>query len=263
MPKSLFFSKYQGAGNDFVMIDDMTKSLTLSQDNIRHLCDRRFGVGSDGLIIIRPSHIGDFKMHYYNSDGSEASFCGNGGRCVALFARHRGISGEIVRFEAYDGLHEAIVSDTDENEASVKLSMNNVSITKVTPHVMMLDTGSPHYVIMSDNIDNIDVKVEGARIRYDKTISTHGVNVDFVQWDGTTLKIRTYERGVEDETLACGTGVTAAAIAIAAWYNVNNIAVEARGGLLSVEFQRQGLDFYDIRLLGPARRVFDGNYKIQ
>lgn len=262
MPKSLFFSKYQGAGNDFVMIDDMSASLSLSQGEIRLLCDRRFGVGSDGLIVIRPSLVSDFRMHYYNSDGREASFCGNGGRCVALFAHHRGISGELVRFEAYDGLHEALVSNDDENEASVRLSMRDVSITDVTPHVMILDTGSPHYVIMSDDIDSIDVKAEGARIRYDKTISSQGVNVDFVEWDGATLKIRTYERGVEDETLACGTGVTAAAIAIAAWHNVNNIAVRARGGLLSVDFQRDGLNFNNIYLTGPTRHTFDGNYNI-
>ena len=256
------FDKYQGAGNDFVMLDMTGTPLELDIATVEHLCDRRFGIGADGLIAICKSTKGDFKMRYYNSDGREASFCGNGSRCSVAFAFDNGIiTRQETLFEAYDGMHKGIIVSDDGDSKIVSMQMSNAKAETYDGHILV-DTGSPHYVTQVQDLDTLDVKTLGAKIRYDKSISENGVNVDFIHFDGKAVHIRTYERGVEDETLACGTGVTAAAIATAIWFGGEHFDVKARGGDLTVDFKRDGLIFSDITLTGPACRVFGGEINI-
>ena len=208
----LEFFKYQGTGNDFIMIDNRQKIFSQEDTKlIGELCDRRFGIGADGLILIE-NHSGcDFKMIYFNSDGSQ-SLCGNGGRCAVAFAKYLGIIESKATFEAIDGLHYATI-----DEDYVKLQMHDVSSVKKISDDLFLDTGSPHHIKMTDSLKSLDVKTEGAKIRYSDRYGESGTNVNFVSKDSTdTFSIRTYERGVEDETLSCGTGVTAVATAATA-----------------------------------------------
>lgn len=251
------FYKYQGAGNDFVMIDNRDGSFpTINHQMVRQLCDRRFGIGGDGLIALEPSDSTDFKMLYYNSDGNFGSMCGNGGRCAVAFAERLAMIGKETKFEASDGLHTAKIS-----EGTVSLSMNDVSeITRVDSG-LFLNTGSPHLVIIVENVDAVDVEKLGAQHRNDPIFAPGGTNVNFVQViDDSTLKMRTFERGVEAETLACGTGATAAAIAL---FSENAIAssrvtLEVAGGTLAVFFSYEGTRFTNVELIGPAKEVYSG-----
>lgn len=257
----LKFYKYQGAGNDFVMVDDRENLFPIDQKTIGTLCDRHFGIGADGLILLKKDETEDFKMVYFNSDGRESTMCGNGGRCIVQFAQDLGIIQNETRFNAVDGLHRAKVSGN-----LIELQMSNVSRVETYPTHLFLNTGSPHHVEFVQDVEQINVKLRGAEIRYGSPYFEKGSNVNFVQQlDGNTLKIRTYERGVEDETLACGTGITAAAIASYDFGRIDSseIVVLARGGELKVKFEQNPSGGYEnIWLVGPAKFVFEGEIEV-
>jgi diaminopimelate epimerase len=253
------FYKYQGTGNDFVMIDDRmeafdSKDLALVTD----LCDRKFGIGADGLILIRNHADFDFEMIYFNADGSQ-SMCGNGARCAVAFSAFLGIIKEKTHFLAIDGAHEAVIS-----EDQVELLMGNVKEIHPKHNDFFLNTGSPHYIRFVENVNDYPVFEEGKRIRNDAHYLPGGTNVNFVQPMGTDeIFVRTYERGVEDETLSCGTGVTAAALAFAKNKKKATIKINTRGGKLAVRFtSNPDGSFRDIWLIGPAEQVFSGKIKI-
>ncbi len=255
------FYKYQGAGNDFIMIDN--RSNTFPKNDIKlinKLCDRRFGIGADGLILLETSTKKDFTMLYHNADGNEGSMCGNGGRCIVAFAKQLGLIEEKANFDAIDGLHSAFIKND-----IVSLQMIDVTTISNTNTHSFLNTGSPHHVQFFDSIANIDVKELGAKIRYGAPYLNEGTNVNFAeQLSNNSFKVRTYERGVEDETLACGTGVTAVAIAAnnSNKTNANPILIEVLGGQLEVSFTKEGNSYKNVFLKGPAQFVFKGNITI-
>lgn len=252
----IHFYKYHGAGNDFIMIDDRNQTHQLTSEQISFLCHRRFGVGADGLILLQNAEQYDFKMRYFNADGKESTMCGNGGRCIVAFAQQLGIVSKQCQFEAIDGLHKATML-TD----GVKLEMQNVNAIVVNDNQLFLDTGSPHHISFVDDVSLVDVNVEGAKIRNSALYGKAGSNVNFVETDGNSIALRTYERGVEAETLACGTGVTAAALAShhQAKTKLTSIEVKAQGGNLKVDFKwdESQKKYYDIWLSGPAKFVFE------
>jgi diaminopimelate epimerase len=256
------FSKYQGTGNDFIIIDNRDGTLTeLDTHIVKKLCDRRFGIGADGLIILAAKEGYDFEMIYYNSDGNMSSMCGNGGRCIVRFAYDTGIHKSSYIFLAVDGAHEATI-DFDN---TIRLKMQDVSDVEEHPLYSILNTGSPHYIKFGRGVRHLDVKKEGHEIRYSSAFEENGINVNFVEITGPySIYVRTYERGVEDETLSCGTGVTAAALASA--HNergFNEVQVITNGGKLSVEFNKtDDKRFSEIYLCGPATFVFKGTVKI-
>mgnify|MGYP003310708276 CR=1 FL=1 len=254
------FSKFHGAGNDFIMINAIKNEIVLSEELIFKMCDRRTGIGADGLIILMHSDNHDFRMRYYNCDGKESTFCGNGGRCIAAFAHQQGIIKNEATYEAVDGIHKAKVTETSPNEYLVELTMRDILSYKLDENSLLIDTGSPHYVKKVMNLDSMDVNAEGAKIRYDKDISTDGVNVDFLLNDNGNIRIRTYERGVENETLACGTGVTASAMAASLWYGGNDIDIYTQIAKLNVRFDKDDNTFKNVVLTGPAAHVFDGMF---
>ena len=257
---NLEFYKYQGTGNDFVMIDN--RDLKVSKNNtklIKQLCDRRFGIGGDGLILLENPEVAedDFKMVYFNADGNPSSMCGNGGRCLVAFANYLGIVAKTARFTAIDGPHEATIS-----EGIVSLKMQNVADVKLKEEYSFLDTGSPHHVIFVEDVQSEDVQQKGSEIRYSELYKdNNGTNVNFVQQiNDEVLKVRTYERGVEDETYSCGTGVTAVAIAAYQTGKIQNkeVKLETPGGSLEVRFEKTDSAFENIWLTGPAVQVFKG-----
>ena len=258
----LEFYKYQGTGNDFVMVDN--RSYFFPKENIEliaHLCNRRFGIGGDGLILLENDTDTDFKMVYYNSDGNQSSMCGNGGRCLVAFAKELGVIENKSTFIATDGLHHATISD----DGLVSLQMIDVIDVKVNPDYVFMNTGSPHHVQMVDDLENYNIKENGARIRYGDLYGKEGSNINFVkQVDDTTFSLRTYERGVEDETLSCGTGATAVAIAMNVLGNTDASAVNlnVQGGKLIVSFDRYDNIFTKVTLKGPAEFVFKGTIEI-
>lgn len=251
------FSKYQGAGNDFILIDDRAGQIRPDTDLFNRLCNRRFGIGADGLMLVRDHPEFDFEMHYFNADGREGSMCGNGGRCIALFARDLGITGSETHFLAVDGPHRASISGEQ-----VSLEMKDVNQIERSGNDYILDTGSPHYVRMENDLENLDVVGQGRAIRYNERFRDQGINVNFVQPVADRFAVRTYERGVENETFACGTGVTAVALAMAVkerLYGDQHITLQARGGTLSVRFTRTGeQSFSGVYLIGPASFVYRG-----
>lgn len=249
-----------GAGNDFILIDNRTLHLRFTPHEIAHLCHRKLGIGADGLMTLdTPQANEDFVMHYYNADGSQASMCGNGGRCIAMFAHLLGF-GQAITFLASDGMHHAEIIQWDNNrmQGIVKLGMQPVVVADITttPHGTYLNTGVPHCVKWVEDIDNIDVKAEGRRIRNEAIFAPEGTNVDFIEADGSgNLRIRTYERGVEDETWACGTGVTAAAIV------ANTHSLMAVGGNFMVDWDTPTPDTIEhITLTGPVEVNFKGEW---
>ncbi|MBX2924801.1 MAG: diaminopimelate epimerase [Chitinophagaceae bacterium] len=253
------FSKYQGTGNDFVILDNRNGAYNaLTNEQVKLLCDRKFGIGADGLMLLNEHAPYDFEMVYYNADGNEGSMCGNGGRCLVKFAYHSGIVEQEYRFIATDGEHEAEIDIS----GTVKLKMKDVDQISNQDEYSVLNTGSPHYVTFVPDVKKVNVVEEGRRIRYSKPFSKEGINVNFVEnIDDDTIFVRTYERGVENETLSCGTGVTAAALVAAHNTNgFNGVNVQTPGGNLSVEFtiSEDGEKFSDIWLSGPAELVYKG-----
>ncbi|MEM9076553.1 MAG: diaminopimelate epimerase [Bacteroidota bacterium] len=249
------FYKYQGTGNDFVMIDNRQNIFPKNNtDLITHLCDRRFGIGADGLILLENDKLSDFKMVYYNSDASQ-SLCGNGGRCAVAFAHFLGIIQDKTTFNAIDGLHYATIEGD-----IVNLKMGNVDEVKEKPTYSFVDTGSPHHVQMVEDLKAIDVKSVGAKLRYGM-YGQSGSNINFVsESNDGSFDARTYERGVEDETLSCGTGVTAVAIAMHKMgkTSLDTVHINMPGGKLAVSFETDNGTYSNIFLKGPAKQVFKG-----
>lgn len=256
------FHKYHGTGNDFIIIDnfhEQAPSLTTKQ--IKHLCHRQFGIGADGLMFLNKKEGYDFEMKYFNSDGNESSLCGNGGRCLVQFAHHSGIHKSSYHFCAIDGGHEAEI-DID---GTVSLKMKDVNEVEYGNGHAVLNTGSPHFVKFAPDVEEIDVVDSGRGIRYSDTFAAEGINVNFVETlSEDRIFVRTYERGVENETLSCGTGVTAAALLSAHNDNgFNTVEVKTPGGNLSVEFDKiDDEHFTDIWLCGPAEFVFKGEVEV-
>ncbi len=256
------FFKYHGTGNDFVMIDNRSLSFPKNDTKlVAHLCDRRFGIGGDGLILLENDKISDFRMVYYNSDGNLSSMCGNGGRCIVAFAKKLGIIDVETEFQATDGLHHSRIDP----DGTVSLQMKDVDDILVDSKRIFLDTGSPHHIEMVDDLAKIDIKSAGAKIRYSGLYGDSGSNVNFAkQQSGNTFAVRTYERGVEDETLSCGTGVTAVAIAMHAIGKTESKTVQlnVEGGRLEVSFDFAKGKYTNVFLNGPATFVFEGKINI-
>jgi len=258
------FYKYQGTGNDFILADNRGQAYSgLTTAQINYLCNRRFGIGADGLMLLNTLEGYDFEMKYYNADGKEGSMCGNGGRCITKFAYHLGIHRETYHFLASDGPHEAEI----DIEGIVSLKMKDVDHIRKFHGDFILNTGSPHYIRLVKEVMDLDVYKKGHEIRYSRDFAEEGINVNFVeqQENSNKIRVRTYERGVEDETYSCGTGVTAAALM--SYHNengFNDIEVTTLGGNLTVEFERSDNDTYhNIWLCGPAERVFEGQLEIK
>jgi len=245
--------KYHGAGNDFLMIDGR-ESVEVSTSQIKALCDRHTGFGADGLILVRPSKVSSFRMEYFNSDGSTGMMCGNGGRCVCAFADALGLKGD--SFEAADGIHSFEILSRNGGEKIVKIGMKDVDEVEKYSDGYFLDTGTRHFVKFVDDVSAVKIQCDGPAIRHDSRFAPIGVNANFVSLDGDEISIRTFEKGVEDETLACGTGIVASAMAShlhlgrgdGRWsYNV-----KAAISTLSVSFLFSEGKFSDVRLTGPT-----------
>lgn len=257
----LHFTKYQGTGNDFIIIDNRARKY--DKLDVARLCHPKFGIGADGLMLLQNLEGFDFEMVYYNSDGKESSMCGNGGRCLVDFAKRLDVfKGDTATFKAVDGPHDSLWS----NEI-VELKMQDVNhIERQGEHVYILNTGSPHYVIFVKNVDHVDILNEARAIRFNDVYRKEGINVNFVQVQGSRhIRVRTYERGVENETLSCGTGVTASAIALVRYLAIHagehQVEVETPGGRLSVKFKYNNAA-KDVWLCGPATKVFQGEIDI-
>lgn len=257
---TIHFSKYQGTGNDFVIIDNR-QLLFPKKDTklVNRLCDRKFGIGADGLILLEGHSNLDFTMVYYNADGNQSSMCGNGGRCVVAFAKALNIISNQTTFEAVDGVHKAII----DYAGLVHLHMKDVSTIKTESDYSFLDTGSPHHVTLREDVSEMNVKEEGAQIRYSDLYGAAGSNINFVTPKGeSSFEVRTYERGVEDETLSCGTGVTAVALAMYEKGITSNkkVNLTVQGGELTVSFDKHEKGYHTIYLIGPASFVFNGTF---
>ena len=253
------FYKYQATGNDFVVIDDRMHQFDVNDEQkIRAICDRRKGIGADGLMLLRVHLDADFEMLYFNADGKEGSMCGNGGRCIVDFAHYLGIIEDECTFIAIDGLHEAKWS-----RESVSLKMINVYEVEVNEDFVYLNTGSPHYVQFVKDLEKYPVFEQGKSIRYNERFKQNGTNVNFVETQGSVCAVRTYERGVENETFSCGTGVTAVAIAAHETdKNLDNpLSVSVLGGTLKVSFEEVNGVYKNVWLMGPAKKVFKGSMK--
>ena len=250
------FYKYQGTGNDFIIIDNRTLLFPKNDTQlIARFCDRRFGIGADGLLLLEDDDSSDFKMIYYNSDGNLGSMCGNGGRCLVAFAKLVGAIQKETEFVATDGLHQATI-----NGDIISLKMKDVSNIIDKKQSFFLNTGSPHHVQLVNDLESFKVVKEGKRLRYG-VYGEKGSNINFVEQLGTdTFAVRTYERGVEDETLSCGTGVTAVALAMsyAGKTTSKHINIRTKGGDLRIKFEGQSGNFSDIYLQGPAELVYKG-----
>lgn len=255
---TLTFHKYQGTGNDFVMIDDREKKFPMADTSlIEHLCDRKMGVGADGVILIQNHPELDFRMIYFNPDGSQ-SLCGNGSRCAIAFANALGIIENKTTFKTTDGIHDAFIE-----EDIIHFHLHDVhEIARKEAH-WFINTGSPHHVQVVDNLDDLDIITTGSEIRYSSAYSPVGTNVNFVETSRDGIKVRTYERGVENETLSCGTGVTACALAASFLNYSSPVHVSTKGGALTVSFEKENdQSFKNIYLAGPAKKVFEGRIEI-
>ena len=252
------FYKYQGTGNDFIIIDDRKSNFDISDNKlIAALCERRMGIGADGLILLRNHPSLDFEMIYFNSDGNQSSMCGNGGRCIIAFAEMLEVFKTETTFMAFDGEHKGkCLGDT------IALQMKDVAEIIGVGDGLVLDTGSPHYIEMVDNLEYIDVNKEGRRIRNSPPFNKDGINVNFVQ-DSAELEVRTYERGVEQETLSCGTGVVATALAMhySNCIGENLVNVKTKGGDLTVSFEEFNGGYKNIWLSGEASMVYAGDFE--
>ena len=262
------FAKYEGTGNDFIIIDARVLDFEFPPEFVAALCDRHFGIGADGLMLLElGSGKDDFDMRYFNSDGFETTMCGNGGRCIALYAHHQGIGGREKLFGGADGAHRAKIVKADDLRGMVELQLNHVGEVEQEDDCFILDTGSPHYVKFVTGIDEVDVAGEGCEIRSDPAYGPKGINVNFVEITGEgSFRLRTYERGVEDETQACGTGAAAAAIAVhlAKQPSCRRFSIQAQGGPLTVSFDVGGNGlFTNVWLRGAARKVFHGKFETE
>ena len=260
------FYKYHGTGNDFIMIDNRQGTIDLTYLQINALCDRRFGIGADGLIMINKTEGADFHMTYYNADGHEGTFCGNGGRCAVAFYDFLTGAGENCRFTASDGLHTARTEKSDmPGHHKVEITLPDVTKVVEMSDGYFIDTGSPHFLLPVTDIAAIDVVKEGRKLRNDDAFKPAGTNVNFLEINGEEIQVRTYERGVENETLSCGTGVVAAAVVYNALTNSNKnrVSVKTLGGPLEVTMNQGKQGFTDIRLSGKAVRVFSGKTDIR
>ncbi len=252
----LKFTKYQGTGNDFILIDNRQKVFPKDTSLIKKLTDRKFGIGADGLMLIEDDPQADFKMIYYNSDGSQ-SLCGNGSRCAVDFARSLGIIRDKTQFTTTDGVHEASI------HGWVHFQLHPVDDVIQAKDHFFIHNGSPHHMIFCENVEAIDVVKLGSEIRYSEEYHPDGTNVNFVEILDDKIKVRTYERGVEDETLSCGTGVVASALAASFKGLSSPVDVETQGGNLSVSFEKDPDNcFKNIYLAGPVERVFEGEIEI-
>lgn len=260
---NILFYKYQGTGNDFIIADNRDGcNLNLTTMQIKNLCDRKFGIGADGFMLLNTHEFFDLEMKYFNSDGNESTMCGNGGRCIVQFAKDLGIIESTCTFFAIDGKHEARVLSNN----WIRLEMKDVNLISEHNGNPVLDTGSPHVVILNDDTPTLNVFSLGAEIRNSPMFSSEGINVNFVKRTGeNAIFVRTFERGVEDETLSCGTGVTAAALSFKNHGLGHQIIhVETLGGSLSVEFLKESISsFKNIFLSGPATQVFKGEMTIK
>ena len=257
------FYKYQGAGNDFVVINNRENKIqNIDKEIINKICDRRFGVGADGLMLLNKHSDYDFEMKYYNADGNLGSMCGNGGRCIVAFAKALSLIDKETSFLAVDGPHYAKIAESGE---WVELQMIDVEMITEINNAFVLDTGSPHYVVMHEGLEKLNVFNEGSKIRYSANFATKGINVNFVEKMKDGYFVRTYERGVEDETYACGTGVTAVALAMAKMNNTlghQNTKIKTLGGSMEINFDYNGKAFENVFLCGPAKFVFKGELNL-
>lgn len=251
------FSKYQGTGNDFILIDDRESSFPSTPELISQLCDRKFGIGADGLILIRNHPELDYLMVYFNSDGSQ-SLCGNGSRCGFAFAKELGMVADNASFETTDGVHQI-----KEEDGLIHFQLFNSDLPEKVGNNWYLNTGSPHYIKIVEDVSDVDVVSQGRKIRYSETYSgQNGTNVNFAQLLQDRIKMRTYERGVEGETLSCGTGATAVGLLAENYGFESPVHIETEGGNLSVSFKKEGGQFRDVWLAGPAKKVFEGSITI-
>lgn len=262
------FAKYEATGNDFIIIDTRTLDFEPLPELIAALCDRNSGIGANGLMLLGVGRgKADFDMRYFNSDGFETMLCGNAGRCMALFAYHQGIGSREKVFSGADGLHRARIVKADDFRGIIELQLNHVGIIERNDDFFLLDTGSPHYVKFVTDIDEVDVGGLGREIRNLPEYGKKGVNVNFVEVTGKgTLRLRTYERGVESETKACGTGAAAAAIAVhvAKQPGCNKFSIKVQGGKLFVSFDTDGHGlFTNLWLSGEVRKVFNGKFETE
>jgi len=257
----MHFYKYQGTGNDFIIIDDRKQTFNLTKNQINHLCHRRFGIGADGFMLLQNADGYDFAMVYYNSDGSLGTMCGNGGRCLVRFAADLGIVKNVANFIAVDGPHEAFIEPD-----KISLKMQDVKNISKQGKDFFTNTGSPHHVSICEHIQELDVFNLGKEIRHSSIYaSQNGTNVNFIEQNGSnSIFVRTFERGVEDETFSCGTGVTASALVAHEQLNLQSpVEIETLGGNLSVKFNgNQATGYKDIFLTGPAKKVFEGEVKL-
>lgn len=262
----LEFFKYQATGNDFIIIDDRSRLFDIDNNSlIQTICHRRFGVGADGLILLRNSLDADFEMIYYNADGYLGSMCGNGGRCISAFASEILKGKTQFRFQAFDGIHQSSIVSLTDKGFIVELEMKSVPEPSAFQNDYLVDTGSPHYIRFVKDVTSVQVMNEGRLIRNSGPFIREGVNVNFVEPHQNQLTVRTYERGVEDETLSCGTGVTASAIAAyqAGIIKQTEINVSTRGGNLTVRFEpSEGIGFDNVYLIGEAAFVFKGTLDV-
>ena len=258
------FWKYHGNGNDFVIINSFQDPIELSNQQVASICDRRFGIGADGLILICKSDTSDFEMLYYNSDGNLASMCGNGGRCAVAFAYSQGLVKDKTTFKAFDGIHQAIINGNIEGKKvlDISLQMLDVNEVEINKNYYFLDTGSPHYVEFVDHLAEFDVVGMGRKTRFSEKFHPNGTNVNFAEISENRIFVRTYERGVENETLSCGTGVTASAIAAYFETGITDVDIHTPGGDFNVSFDVEGDNFLNLWLRGPAEEVFKGSYFI-
>jgi len=251
---NITFFKYQGTGNDFIMVNAVDKGITLEPLQIQRLCNRKFGIGADGIILIKADVKTDFYVDYYNPDGSQ-SFCGNGSRCAVAFAFAENVfEGKTCSFNAIDGTHKGEVLDID----NIEISMRDVEGVEEVDGDFVLDTGSPHFVRLCNALKELDIITEARKVRYNQRFSEQGINVNFISQNGSEIHMRTYERGVEDETLSCGTGVTAVALSSVSEDGVYARKIITKGGDLMVNFKKSGDLFQTIRLQGAAKFVFSG-----
>ncbi|GAB1403748.1 diaminopimelate epimerase [Lentimicrobium sp.] len=250
------FYKFHGTGNDFIMIDGRLFPELPDSSAIAKLCNRHTGIGADGLIVLKPIAGFDFEMIYFNADGSKANMCGNGARCSVAFAAMVGLCGSNCSFMAGDGAHTGSITASHGNHWMVEVSLVDVQVPKSTDEV--INTGNPHMVIVTDNIQEVDVENEGKHIRFSPAYRENGININWLNIQSDHLWVRTYERGVEHETLSCGTGITASAIKAALLTGKNAWNIKTKGGLLHVRMQRDAGMFSDIHLSGPATLVFKG-----